>query len=473
MISNLFTKAKSNHLVKNSFVFFVGSLVASAFSYLFHMCMGRMLSVAEYGELQSLISIYMIIFLPSTALTLVVTRFSSHNYRLEEFYKVKFFFKKITKSFILASCLVSLSLIVFCKQIASFLQLSSPLEVVVFSLVFLFLFLLAVNKGVLQGFHFFKDLSWVVVLETSSKFIFGVLLVWFGWKIYGAIWAIVIGFAVSYLYSFLPLRRIFNKNRRDNSSTEESSCASFVRRSSAGGRRDCGGAEKNADATKVSDAQRGAGHLRLDDELKDLTKYAMPVVFSLLGVASLLSFDVILAKHYFTPELAGAYGGLAIIGRVIYFAAAPLSGVLFSISSRQHKDGENYQNSFLLSFVLTLAVGACAIFGYFLFPRLIIQTILGGKYIGVAGYLGWYAVAITMLSLVNLLVNFLLSIRMTKCVYFVLFGVLLQIVGIAVWHKNIWQFIFISNAVLFLTLVFLFLYFFSYEKHTWRSCFNR
>lgn len=444
MIKDLFTRAKSNHLFKNSVVFFVGSMVASAFSYLFHMRMGRMLSVSEYGELQSLISIYMIIFLPSTALTLIVAKFSSHNHRLEEFYKVKSFFKKLTKNFVCASFLISLILIVFCKQISYFLQLSSPYEVVIFSMVFIFLFLMAINKGVLQGFNLFKDLSLVVILETSSKFIFGVVLVWIGWKTYGAITAIVVGFAVSCLYSFLPLRKVFIKNKT-----------------------------ANGDVKKALDTQGGVKRLNLDDELKDLTKYAMPVVFSLLGVASLLSFDVILAKHYFTPQLAGAYGGLSIIGRIIYFAVAPLAGVLFSTSSRQHKDGENYQRSFFLSFALTFSAGACAIFAYFVVPRLIIQTLLGGKYINIASYLGWYAVAITMLSLVNLAVNFLLSIKMTKCVYLVLGGVLLQIIGIIIWHQNIWQLIVISNSVMILILISLFLYFFSYEKHTWRSCFNR
>jgi O-antigen/teichoic acid export membrane protein len=463
MITDLFFKAKDNHLFKSSFVFFIGSLFASVCSYLYHMFMGRMLSVVEYGELQSLISIFMIIFLPSTALTLVVTKYSSHHHDPNEFGKIKSLLKNLNRKFAVVGFLIFFTIAVFSRQIAVFLQLKSSIEVVIMSFVFIFIFLAAINRGILQGLHLFKELSFVFILETASKLVFGIILVWIGWQVYGAIGAFVIGVILSYLYSFFPLKKIFSKSNFNNSSCLQSNPPTPLVRGAS------------ADSPLVRGAtffgRKGLGDTEITkEELKDLAKYAVPVFSSLIGIALLLSFDVILAKHYFSPQLAGAYGAISILGRVIYFATVPLVNVLFSISSKQHKEGENYQKSFLSTLAITSAIGAVVIFAYFLFPMFIIQMLLGEKYLYIAKYLGWYAIAIAMLSLVNLIINFLLSIKMVRCVYVVLAGVLFQVIGIVLWHGSIGNLIFVMNAVMILIFISLLFYYFLFRD--WHFCSN-
>jgi len=420
MIKIIFFKAKNNYLIKNSAVFFIGSIIASVGSYLYHLFMGRMLSVIEYGELQSLISIFMIVFLPASSLSLVAARYSAQYHNPDELGRVKNILIMFTKGSFYVGVLFFLILALFNQYIASYLRINEPIKVVIIGLVFIVLFALSLNRGVLQGLHKFKELSLVLIVETFSKLIFGVLLVWFGWDVYGALGAFVMSFVVSYIYSFYPLKKILNK------------------------------------ATDIASIK--------SEELKELGIYVLPVFFSLLGVVLLISLDVILAKHYLTPQLAGSYSAISILSRAIFFATVPLVNVLFSITARQYKNGENYKKSFWISFTLIASIGFSASLVYFVLPKFVIWVLLGSKYYSIAGYLGWFAIAITLLSLVNLFTNFLLSIKMTKCVYIVLFGVLLQFIGITVWHETIGQLVFIMNMVMFAILGGLFYYYVAYHK---------
>jgi O-antigen/teichoic acid export membrane protein len=415
MIKTLITRAKNNHLIKSSAIFFTGSIAASFGSYLFHLFMGRMLSVVEYGELQSLVSIFMIIFLPASALTLVVAKYSSHHSTTDELGKIKFLLKVLSKKFAYVGVGFSLILILLSGQIAAYLRIVEPLKVVTISVIFVFTFLQSINNGILQGLQKFKALSLVAILGAANKLLFGLLLVYIGWQVYGAIGAFVISSLISYVYSFYLLKKVLAQT-----------------------------SELNFDS----------------QEFKELARYAIPVLFSLLCITLFLSMDVILAKHYFAPELAGAYGGISILGRIIFFATGPMVAVLFPISAKQFKEGENYHKSFLLSLSIISAIGGAAILAYFTFPQIIIHLLLGSKYLYIAGYLGWYAIAITLLSLINLIVNFLLSIKMTKCVYWVLVGVILQFIGITIWHDNIKQLILVINTVMLVILVGLFYYYY-------------
>ena len=73
-------KAKfSEHsmFVKNSAILFAGSLTASLLNYVFHLVIGRQVSVAVYGQAESLISLIAIISVPAATLTMVATKYGA------------------------------------------------------------------------------------------------------------------------------------------------------------------------------------------------------------------------------------------------------------------------------------------------------------------------------------------------------------------------------------------------------------
>src|SRR5207247_1412965 len=63
--------------------------------------------------------------------------------------------------------------------------------------------------------------------------------------------------------------------------------------------------------------------------LPAVARYAVVILPSLVALAVLLSADVVLAKHFFSPKLAGEYAVVAAIGRAVYWAASGIAVVLF------------------------------------------------------------------------------------------------------------------------------------------------
>src|SRR5207245_5489776 len=53
------------------------------------------------------------------------------------------------------------------------------------------------------------------------------------------------------------------------------------------------------------------------------------VVPSTLALATLLSADVLLVKHFFATRQAGEYAAVAALGRAIFWGATGVAGVLF------------------------------------------------------------------------------------------------------------------------------------------------
>jgi membrane-associated HD superfamily phosphohydrolase len=78
---------------------------------------------------------------------------------------------------------------------------------------------------------------------------------------------------------------------------------------------------------------------------------------------------------------------------------------------------------------------------YFLFPGLIIDLLFGKSYLSVVPYIGFMGVIFTLYSLINLLVSYAISCYKTNVVYILVFGTVLEILLLSVFHTGIWQLI--------------------------------
>ena len=85
----------NDSLFKNGIYIFIFSMSANFFNYLFQIAMGRLLTVSEYGTLNSLFSILLIISVPAGTITIIAAKNISHNLAISEFNKVKKFIKSI------------------------------------------------------------------------------------------------------------------------------------------------------------------------------------------------------------------------------------------------------------------------------------------------------------------------------------------------------------------------------------------
>jgi O-antigen/teichoic acid export membrane protein len=136
-----------------------------------------------------------------------------------------------------------------------------------------------------------------------------------------------------------------------------------------------------------------------------------------LAISALGNLDMVLAKHNLSDIEAGQYGALTIVSKIIFFATGVIASVLFSMSAENNHKKGNTEKLFLQAFSLMLVVSAFSVAVYFTAPKLILSLLFGAKYNAVSQYLGWFAILVVLFSIVNLTLQYLLSLHRVKVVY--------------------------------------------------------
>jgi len=403
-----------NQLITGSFVVMIGSLTAGFGNYLYHLLMGRMLGPADYGILASLVSLTYLFSIPVATLNLVVVRYVSALRGKEEFGMISYFYSWLNKKLVIFGLAGFLLLIIISPWIASFLHLGSTLLVLLVITSSLVGIYLAVNIATLQGFLRFGLMSILGVVQVVLKFGIAISLVYLGWKVLGAVSAILVSALISYLLTFFYVVRLFNKTK---------------------------------ERRKIINT-------------REIIGYAIPVFFSTLAFTSLYTTDIVLVRHFLSPQEAGFYASLAILGKIIFFASSPIVMVMFPMVSERHANGKKYGSLLNLSFALVLLVCLGISGVYFIFPELMVEILFGNQYLSAAPHLSLFAIFLSLYSLSSLLVNFYLSVKKVKIVILPAIAATTQVFLISFFHQSLSQVVWVSIAVLGLLLSGLLVYYF-------------
>jgi O-antigen/teichoic acid export membrane protein len=133
-------------------------------------------------------------------------------------------------------------------------------------------------------------------------------------------------------------------------------------------------------------------------------RYLAVALPSSLSLAVLLSADVLLVKHFFPTRAAGEYSAVAAIGRAIFWGASGVAAVLFPkviVRATQGRSGAHIVTASLI-FVGVGGLGGLALLAAG--SRWLLNAFAGGAYVSAAGYLPWYAVGMTLLGGVAILI---------------------------------------------------------------------
>jgi len=389
-LNSIFGKEISQFIGGSSITVF-GSLLSGSLGYLYHLFMGRMLGPDGYGVLSSLLSLLYIFGVPTGTFSLVVTKFSA------DFKRSGQFFQKTEKKIIWFTLFFFLLFSAFIPVITSFLHLNISLPVFLIGLSLSIGFLVTFEGAVLQGRLKFLPLAIGGTAGTAIKLFLGIIFVYFGLGINGAVLPMVLMAVFAYFY----FRFFLKKNG-----------LSFQKKSSS--------------FQKLTN--------------KEIWGHAWPIFFFTLSFALLYSIDVILARHFLSAQEAGWYGSLSTLSKIIYFLISPLSVVLFPMAVKKKSNGENSRHLFKFSFSIVILISSLMTLAYFLFPNLILKLLYGSQFLAASRYLGLFGIFLSLYSLAYFLGNFMLSQGKTKPVVVVpVLAVLLQIVLILFFHQGIFQ----------------------------------
>lgn len=407
----IFTFLKNDRTVKSATLMVGGHAFANVGAYFYHLFMGRLLIPADYGVLQSLISLSNILSVPLVTLNTVVAKFVSAYVGKKESEKISSLYYKIRKALYVFLVIGGSVFLLFSKAIMSFLHFDAWVNIFILDVALFFGLINTLNRATLQGLSLFVPLTIAQFIESYGKLLFGVIAVLAGLRVPGAFGAFVLVIFISFAYMIGVLHKKIGVFRPHPL------------------------------------------------PIRAMGRYAIPSALTMISVVALYNTDVVLVRHFLSAYEAGMYAALSVLGKIIFFAAAPVTTTMFPLVSEAHARGERYHRIFLLSLMFLMAISGTTTLVFALAPTLVMRILIGEQYLAAAVYLVPFSIFLSLCAVINLFIHFFLSIHKTRAVFVVLSGAIIQAISITLIHTDIPTIIMISLTTATVVTIVLALYY--------------
>lgn len=381
-------KILAHPFVKGSAIMLSGTMVANILAYVYHLVMGRMLGPVGYGELAALISIFYVLNAPSSVVQNILVKFFSGLKAKHDYGQAKRLFLRITRLLIIIQIALFVLLLPFVTMVGEFLHIADNINLIWLYLMFAMFLFTVINISVLQAFQQFFAITVINAIGGVLRLALGAIGAIFGvgWALFGNVVAAIVG----YLATFIPLKTLLAEK------------------------------EKIITISPIS-----------------ALYYSVPACIAVICITALYSQDVVLVKHFFSPEDAGIYSSLSVLGKIIFFASSALGAVAFPILAEYREVGKPYGK------IVAMALGTVAIISfsitalYFLFPQFVVSMLFGQGFVQAGTYLGTFGLFISFFTLSYLLTTMYLAIGKTNIWFIVAASAIAQIALISLYHDSL------------------------------------
>jgi O-antigen/teichoic acid export membrane protein len=231
--------------------------------------------------------------------------------------------------------------------------------------------LVCLQRGALQGLGDFDAVGGSIVMEAVLRLGVAIVLVGIGMEVTGAFAAAPIAFA---LLALGMDRRLRSKHVGDADSMEKAV---------AGGK---------------------------PVPLWQLAQWERTVIVSLLLVAIMQNVDTILAKRELAEDVAGSYAAAAVAAKAVVWVAVGVALQLLPEATRRAVSGENPHPVLRRAILFLLLIGLPAIAIFVAIPGFLLRTAFGPTFDSASGALPLLGVAMLLLSITLMSVQYLSAI---------------------------------------------------------------
>jgi len=249
---------------KNTLFLFGGSMVANIAAYLFHLIIGRQVSVGVYGEAESIISLITIVSVPAMSLSMVATKYAAACKADGDNAGSREIWKYLNQKVLKFGLPIFVLMVLLTPIIGNFLNIENSWALIAVWFVMYISFFNSINTGLLNGWQKFKKVSFNNGFIALVKLISGIALVSFGFALNGIVGSLAFSMVAGYILTIFMLR--INILKKTNES--ETHCESKV-------------------------------------NFQTLKKFILPVFIGNLAIAILGNADMVLAKHSLDVLSAG------------------------------------------------------------------------------------------------------------------------------------------------------------------------
>jgi O-antigen/teichoic acid export membrane protein len=376
----------------------VGLMTAVVFAYgldyLFNLVSGRLLDPAQFGILVALAGVGQVLVVASRVIQTVVTRYIARFQAQDDGEsRIASFFRSMFRSAWRWGTAATVVMLLLSFPLAAFLQIDDIKVVLALSVTTLLMVVRPVVGGTLQGRQQFMALGLVQVVQAATRLFLGAVLILLGLGAFGAMASLPLASLAALIFGLWALDKVV--------------------------------------------WQPGQTHHGVT--IPDMFRYSSYTAVGLIGFALLINMDAILAKRFFAPIDAGNYGAAVTLGKIIQFFPVAVIMLLFP-KAAQRQAAHRDPTGVLIPAMLVVAAlcGGLALL-YALFADVIVRLTVGAAYQVDGRLLGLVGLAMLLLSLVNVWLNYFLSTERTGYVYLIGLGIVIQAVLMVFFHDQLWH----------------------------------
>ena len=194
---------------------------------------------------------------------------------------------------------------------------------------------LALNRGVLNGLQHYFRLSVNGTAEVLTKLLVGVVFVYLGFGVNGAVLAVVLGTLVGLVISTYQLKPIFAEHAKE-------------------------GVQKIV--------------------ISEVYRYGLAVLVNILIFNILTNSTMLIVKHRYSSDIAGHYAGAEIISKILLFVTGIIPVMLLPKVAVLESEKKDARAMLLKGLVPVFAIGIVFIVGCLIYGKQIITFFFGSKY---------------------------------------------------------------------------------------------
>jgi O-antigen/teichoic acid export membrane protein len=396
-------KTLQARILTGSFVLLSGSGLTTAINFAYNIAVARFLGPAGFGHATAVYTLLTLMSALTLSFQIISAKVVAQQSSLEGKSAV---YRDFHRGAWGCGIFVALLLLLFQTAISNYLNLPSPVLIVLLAIGTAFYVPLGSRRGYIQGAYGFRRLATNLVVEGAVRLGGSLLLILFGLGVPGVIAANAAAVAVAYLAA-VPER------------------AALI-----------------------------ANPLRLRDALLETSQAV--VFFS--GQVLINNCDIVLVKHFFLPKAAGLYAAVAMVGRVVFAFSSAVVNSMFPLVAGTRDEERRDLKLITTSLLLVLAIGSALALGLRIAPAWIWITFFGpnfwiaGKY-GLPYLLALYAVTTTIYSLSVVIITYEMSYKIANTSWIQLAFSGVVIAGICQFHSSLPQVILVQLVLMVVLLV--------------------
>ncbi len=352
-------------------------IASNVVALVFTVVFARLLGASGYGSLAALLSAFIILMVPGSALQIAVAREISSGAHGGGA-GVRHWISRIALGAVLAA-VVAVALRDVLGAILNVDQVWAAAAVPVCAFLWM---IVSVERGALQGYQRYRVVAGSLIGEALARLAFGVVLVLAGLDVTGAFLATPLALVAVALVLARPLARELPARR---------------------------------DRRPLLDLLAGAW---------------IPVV-GLTLLFALQEVHVIVVKHEVSDELAGSYGVAAVAAKAIIWVAIGLGMYLLPEAARRSHAGVDPRPVLVRTLVLIGAAALPMVALYAVAAEPLLRTVFGPDLTGATGALPWLGLAMALLACAYLAVQYLLALGRSRFVWVLAVAAALEVALLA------------------------------------------